>query len=211
MEIGHHFHTATTWITSALSDLTSTAFWIHLLEHYRYPIVILGALVEGEMVLILSGAAAYHGYMSLSFVILTAFLGAFIHDHLLFFLGRSFGERLLNFSPRWHRRIEKVSHWIQKYDQYFIMSFRFIYGLRTITPLLVGQSRIRLRRYSRLVSLSALIWAIAVSGFGYVGASALNVLAHDFAHYKKYIAVAILLGVAFVAAGISLYKRYRRR
>lgn len=211
MNLPHHLHTAYTWISDHLSDITSAEFWIHLLEHYRYPIVILGALVEGEMVLILAGGAAYHGYMSLTFVILTAFVGAVIHDHLLFFLGRYCGQRLLNFSPRWHRRIDKVSHWIQKYDQYFIMSFRFVYGLRTVTPLLVGQSTIRLRRYSRLVSLSALIWAVAVSGFGYLGASALTVLSHDFDHYKRYLAIGIIALVALVVGGIGLYKRYQRR
>ncbi|UNM06750.1 MAG: VTT domain-containing protein [Holosporaceae bacterium] len=63
--------------------------------------------------------------------------------------------------------MSKVSDLIHKYDNLFIMSFRFVYGLRTVTPLLCGNSRIEWKRYALLVSVSALIWAVVVAYLGY--------------------------------------------
>ncbi len=209
--IHHSFVEAYSSVLHFLSQLICPDFWIYLLEHYKYPIVVIGALVEGEMILLLAGGAAYHGYMSLYFVIIMAFVGAVIHDHVLFFLGRFFGKKLFNRSPKWHGRLSKVSQLIHKYDNYFIMSFRFIYGLRTLTPLMVGSSPMPLYRYSALVTLSAAIWATLIGGLGYTFALAFNEIMSDFAHYKKYIALALIAVVALAGFAIRFYGRFFRR
>ncbi|MDC0349275.1 DedA family protein [Alphaproteobacteria bacterium] len=191
-----------------LALLADSDFWLGLLHKYKYWIVILGALVEGEMVLLLAGGAAYHGYMNVHMVMLISFLGALIHDHLLFFIGRSFGKKILNRSPSWHARILKVSHLIHKYDNLFIMSFRFVYGLRTITPLIVGNSRIPWKRYTVLVSISAAIWAIVVAYLGFTFAMALEIILADFDRYKTYLGIGVGLLIAGVI-GILTYRNYR--
>ena len=71
----HEIMNIYTTIVEWLANLVSIDFWTNLLQTYQYIIVVVGALVEGEMVLIL-GAAAYHGYMALPLVMLISFLGA---------------------------------------------------------------------------------------------------------------------------------------
>ncbi|UNM06304.1 MAG: DUF2312 domain-containing protein [Holosporaceae bacterium] len=58
-----------------LKSLADSQFWLNLLHKYKYWIVILGALLEGEMVLLLAGGAAFHGYMNVHMVMLISFLG----------------------------------------------------------------------------------------------------------------------------------------
>lgn len=200
------------WIREGLSSFKHLAepnFWLQLLHEYKYWIVILGALLEGEMVLLLAGGSAYHGYMNVHWVMFIAFIGALLHDHLLFFIGRFFGKKLLNKSSSWHGRISKVSDLIHKYDNLFIMSFRFIYGLRTLTPLMVGNSKIPWQRYSLLVSISAAIWSMTIAYLGFTFAMALEVILKDFDRYKKYLGIGaglLVLGII----GILQYWKYKK-
>ncbi|MFN7662966.1 MAG: DedA family protein [Alphaproteobacteria bacterium] len=193
----------------SLHHLADPHFWLNLLHEYKYWIVILGALLEGEMVLLLAGGAAYHSYMNVHWVMFIAFLGAVIHDHILFFIGRFFGKKILSKSSSWHGRISKVSDLIHKYHNLFIMSFRFIYGIRTLTPLIVGHTRIAWQRYTLLVSVSAAVWAITIAYLGFTFAMALETILADFDRYKKYLGIGaglLVLGII----GILQYRKYKK-
>ncbi len=198
--------TCTGFVKTFLANMVSADFWIHLLETYKYWIVIAGALLEGEMVLILAGAAAYHGHMALHMVMLISFLGAVFHDHMLFFIGRKYGNKILNRQSKWQDRIHKIVKLIHKYDRYFIMSFRFIYGIRTITPIVIGASPIPLRKYFSLVVFSAAAWSIIVSYIGYTFALALEAVLENFAKYQKYLAG----GLVILIAAIYAFVKWRR-
>ena len=188
------------------SNLFTPSFWTEMLRTYKYTIVIGGALLEGEMVLILAGAAAYHGYMALPLVMLISFVGATIHDIALFFVGRFVGSKILNHPFRWQKKIQRIAALIHKYDHYFIMSFRFIYGIRTITPILVGSGAITFKKYFSLIVISAAIWAIVVSYIGYSFAIGLEAILANFDALKKYLAIALIL----VIGGIYLFIRRRK-
>jgi len=196
-------------VKTFFSNMVSASFWIHLLETYKYWIVIAGALLEGEMVLILAGAAAYHGHMNLQMVMLISFLGAVFHDHMLFFVGRKYGNKILNRQSKWKDRISRVVNLIHKYDRYFIMSFRFIYGIRTITPIVIGASPISLKKYFSLVVFSAAAWSIIVSYIGYTFALALEAVLHNFAKYQKWLAVALVIIIGAIYAYLK-WHRFRK-
>jgi membrane protein DedA with SNARE-associated domain len=191
-----------------IKEFFTSTFWTELLIQYKYWIVIGGALIEGEVLLMLAGGAAYHGYLSLPWVMLIAFIGAVIHDHLLFFVGRYMGSKIIYKYPSLHNRAAKISDFMHKYDRWFIMSFRFIYGVRTVTPIIVGTTSIPLRRYSLLVTISALVWAVIVAYLGYVFAIAMDALLENFAKYSKYFGMGlIVLGVTIFALVRFIKKR----
>jgi len=190
-----------------IAGLFEPAFWMALLQKYQYWVVIIGALVEGETVLILAGAAAYYGLMQVHLLILIAFLGAVLHDNVLFFVGRFVGQKFFEKNPKIFHKIEKIISYILKYNTYFILGFRFVYGIRTVTPLVIGNSPVKFYRYAVLVSISSLIWATIVVYFGYSSALALENLVEDFDRYRKYLA----FGVALLVVGVLSLFQYRRR
>jgi len=49
----------------------------------------------------------------------------------------------------------------------FIMGFRFLYGLRTISPIAIGTSHIRSQTFFLLNALAAIVWAVLFTGVGY--------------------------------------------
>ena len=197
------------WIYGALGllgEFFTPSFWTALLIQYKYWIVIGGALIEGEVLLMLAGGAAYHGHLNLYLVMLIAFMGAVIHDHLLFFIGRYMGSKIIYKYPSLHNRAAKISDFMHKYDRWFIMSFRFIYGVRTVTPIIVGTTSIPLPRYSLLVTISALIWAVIVAYLGYAFAIAIDALLENFAKYSKYLAGGVVILALIISAIVRFVK-----
>lgn len=119
----------------------------HLLQQYGYLIVLLGTFLEGETILILGGFAAHRGYLSLPWVILIAFCGSLAGDQLWFFLGRRHGKAILKRNPFWQTRVRKVTDLFRRYHTPVIVAFRFFYGLRNLTPFVLGMTSVPAVRF----------------------------------------------------------------
>lgn len=137
------------------------------LASYGYLAVIVGTFFEGETVLVLAGLAAHRGYLSLPLVILSGLVGTLAGDQIYFQLGRRRGEAFLARRPAWRGRIARAEDFLERHHRVFILGFRFLYGLRTVSPFAIGMSGVRLRTYLLLTSLGALTWSVAISLAGY--------------------------------------------
>jgi membrane protein DedA with SNARE-associated domain len=91
-----------------------------------------------------------------------------------------------------------------------ILGFRFLYGLRTITPFALGMSRVRRGYFFLLNTLSALVWATAVGTGGYLFGNVLRIIMVDIKRYelKVFGAIAIIGGLIW---GIYFYRSRRKR
>lgn len=179
-----------------------------LVQQYGYIVVAIGTFFEGETVLVLGGLAAQLGYLELPWVIVSAFGGTVCGDQLYFFIGRHHGRAMLAKRPHWQRRAQRIFRILHRHQNLLLLGFRFLYGLRTITPFVVGMSEVSTMRFVLLNILSAAVWAIAVGVLGYVFGSAIETVLGDIKHYE----VAILLSVAAAAAaawGVSTWRRRR--
>ncbi|MBS0186258.1 MAG: DedA family protein [Proteobacteria bacterium] len=172
------------------------------IQDYGYWVLIFGALIEGESILLLAGAAAYMGYFSLPLVMTVSFIGAIIHDQLLYSIGKVGGTTLLHRSKMFEKKSERAFALLKKYDHWLIMGFRFVYGIRTITPIVIGASDISFKRYTILTVISAALWAMIVSSVGYVLADIIQSLIEAFEDYKFYI---ISTPILLIGLGIGIY------
>jgi len=141
---------------------------IGLLSTYGYFALFIGTFLEGETILIIAGfIASSTGALSLPLCILAAFLGSFAGDQTAFYIGRynkTFLEKRLK---KWECRIEKVHRLLEKHQVLVLVSFRFFYGFRNITPFAVGISNIPPLRFFLLNGIGAGIWAISFGVGGY--------------------------------------------
>ena len=138
-----------------------------LIIDYGYLALFIGTFLEGETILVIAGFLAHSGYLELPWVVITAFLGTFAGDQTFFYLGRAKGIAFLEKRPLWHSKTEKVFALLDKHQTTVILGFRFLYGVRNVTPFVIGASRIHPLRFFVLNFLGALIWAIAVGYLGY--------------------------------------------
>jgi membrane protein DedA with SNARE-associated domain len=169
-----------------------------LLSQYGYLALFAGCLLEGETLLLLAGLAAHGGYLSYPVVVLVAFVGGTLGDQIGFFVGRRYGDALL---LRWtHLEVPaaRVRRLIERHSAGLIVGVRFMYGLRLIGPVVIGMSDVSARRFVAYNMIGAAIWAVGVSGAGYLFGHAIEWFLADLEFLEKFalacaLAVVVLL------------------
>lgn len=178
-----------------------------LLNTYGYPILFVGTFLEGETVLVLGGVAAHLGYLSIPWVIFWGFAGTLFGDQLYFYLGRRHGSAFLAQRPAWQARIQRVHRIMERYPLLLILGFRFLYGLRTVTPFALGTSRVSYPLFTFLNLVGAALWAIAIGLAGYFFGHSVDLVLGEIKHYE------LQLMIFIAAAGTLFWMVYllRRR
>ncbi|WP_207478364.1 DedA family protein [Arenibaculum pallidiluteum] len=155
--------------------------WIQEYGSLYYLIVFVWTFLEGETFVIFSGVAAREGLLDLSLLITLAWAGSFLGDQTYFFIGRRYGNRLLKRFPRWKPGVDKALSLLERYSTGFILTFRFIYGVRNVSSFSIGMSTMSWPRFAVLNFIAAGIWATSFAGAGYFAGAALQHLLGDLA------------------------------
>jgi membrane protein DedA with SNARE-associated domain len=176
-----------------------------LVADYGYLAIFIGCFLEGETILVLGGFAAYSGYLDLGWVMVSGFTGSFLGDQLYYFVARKWGNKVLNRFPSWRAGIARALRLLEKYDVAFILSFRFIYGVRSVSSVAIGLSSVPPHRFLPYNCIAAAVWAVCVAGLGYVFGEAINLILEKVANYEMY----FFGGLAFI--GLSIWATHRIR
>ncbi len=179
------------------ADKLLSSGWIAVetfIQHYGYIAIFIGTFLEGETILILAGFAAHQGYLTLSGVVLSAFLGSLLGDQLFFYIGWLRRNAASTLPLRWQKRLEASRRLIEKNRILIILGFRFLYGLRTITPFALGISRVSRRMFLALNLVGALIWATVFGWAGYLFGHTAEMLLGDLKKYEYGLFEALLCG-----------------
>lgn len=163
--------------------------------NYGYLAVFLGSLVEGESIIITAAICAAHGLLSISKVTFIAFFGTIVADQLLFYAGIKYGKWLLSKDHFLLKYSSIIKTFLQKYPNTLLLTFRFVPGIRILTPIVVGIHNFSQARFTVLNLVSAVIWAVASCGAGYFFGAQILDLSYTFG----ILLVALyLLGMYFV-------------
>lgn len=164
-----------------------------LLADYGYLAIFLGSLIEGESLLLLGGIAAAHDHLSLPLVILCAFLGGVCVDQTWFWVGRRFGTGFLERRPRWRRKVARMHRLLERHRIVLVLSYRFLYGLRTVCPFVMGTSRIS-APFFVLANLGATaLWATAFATAGWAFGEKLLPLILGMGSRERWLVLALTL------------------
>lgn len=177
-----------------------------LIAKYGLLAIFLGAGIEGETVVMLGGVFAHRHLVSYWSAALAASAGSFAADQLLFFAGRHAQayrpvQKLIK-QPAFVR----VTQLLERHPTGFIFAFRFIYGLRAISPVAIGMSSIPSAMFVVLNAMAALIWGPLFTGIGYLfGQGIEQAFGHLPLHRHMFIALGAI--VLLLVAGLALRKR----
>jgi len=166
--------------------------------NYGYAAILVGTFLEGETILILAGLAAHQGYLALTGVIFAAFAGSLCGDQLFFYLGRRHSQAVLSRRPSWKSKAEKVRKMMNRFQTPMILSFRFLYGLRTVAPFVIGMSPVSFKKFILFNAAGALVWAVAVGSGGYLFGHALEIFIGKIKHYEVQVFAMIALFGVFI-------------
>jgi membrane protein DedA with SNARE-associated domain len=178
-----------------------------LILTYGYAAVAIGSFIEGETVLVLGGFAANRGYLELPWVIVTAFLGALFGDQLYFYLGRIKGRSAIEKHPHWKTKSQYALELLHKNQVWLILGFRFIYGMRIVTPFLIGASNVSPIRFLVLNIIGASLWSVTIGVLGYLFGGALEIILGDIKRYE----LLVFFMLALIGAAIWLIRIRKNR
>ena len=182
-----------------------------LIEQYGYLVVFVGTFFEGETVLVLGGFAAYQGHLQLPGVMLTAFLGSYAGDQLWFHLARRYGRGWLARRPHLLARVERVRVRLGRHTDFFVLTFRFLYGIRSVGPMALALSGYPPRRFLLLNGIAAAVWAVAVGWAGYLFGHAFELMLGEVKDIQLKILGAIAAAVIAALIGHWVYRRWLNR
>lgn len=179
-----------------------------IIARYGLAAVFVGAGLEGETVVVASGILAHRGTWPLAGAMAAAVLGSFTADQLFFLIGRRWRNhpRVRRIMAR--RAFAKALAAFERRPTLFILGFRFLYGVRTISPIAIGTTNVSQRRFMVLNVIAALIWGVGFSALGYWFGQGLDALV---ARWRPTGGVLLLAGAAaFAAVAVFLAMRHWR-
>jgi membrane protein DedA with SNARE-associated domain len=183
----------------------------HLIaEHgaYFYLVALIWTFLEGETFVLFAGFAAAQGLINPILLLAATWLGSFSGDQTWFWIGRYFGSRLLDRFPRWRNGVEAALYWLERYNAGFILSFRFIYGIRNFSSFAMGLSAVHWKRFLSLNFLAAGLWAgsFVAAGF-FLGHAFRAMLGHLIRSFSL-----VMLGAFIVfAVAVWFFHRLQKR
>lgn len=133
-----------------------------LIDQYGYLALFIGTFMEGETIYVLAMLAAKLGYLDPVTTMLVGFVGTLAGDQFFFFLGRLKGRDVLRKRPTWRLRIRYIDRLLRRRPYAVMLGYRFLYGIRAITPFAIGLSGIPIRKFFFLNVAGAALWAFII-------------------------------------------------
>ena len=188
-----------------MQELTEIFGWlVGFVQEWGYVAVFLGSLIEGESVIFIAGFFAHQGILSLPKIIAVSFVATLIADQALYHVGRHYGNHFLDKFPSFKPRADKAFDLLRRYDNIFILSFRFIWGIRIISPIIIGSAGIGVKRFLILNLIAAVIWSVGSC-----------VAAYYFAYLimdKIHLVSKVILGlILIIGAGVYFTCKWRKK
>lgn len=164
--------------------------------------VVVGTFFEGETIVIIAGFLAHEGYFNPYLLCLCAFIGSFSGDQLWFYVGRRHSDLKIVRKMSTLETFGKAIRLIERHPIKFIMTFRFVYGVRNIAPVALGLSSISALKYFVFNAIAAFLWAVSFTVIGYLFGQAAEAFIGEIAGAQQKI-----LGAA--VAGFAIYVLFK--
>ncbi len=177
----------------------------HIILRYGVAAIFLGSGIEGEPFALAGGVLAHRQWLSIYAAVAAAIGGSCLVDQFWFHLSRHFRRnrivRRLAERPAFARSLELI----ERHPVWFVLLFRFAYGLRAVAPVAIGASRLRARTFIPLNAIAAILWGGLFTGLGYLAGPAFEAAE---ARWGSTIAAAAI-AISVLALAFALRRRKR--
>lgn len=182
-----------------------------LIAAYGPLVVFFGAAIEGETMVVLAAFLAHHQIGDVRTVFLAAFLGSFVADQAWFWLGRRFADHPFVARQRMRPAFARAVAAVEAYPAAFIMSFRFLYGLRAVSPLAIGTTQVSPRTFVILNFIAAFVWALLITAIGWFFGRAAEAVLGQLGRFEHKLIVGLLAGLLVAALAYFAVTALRAR
>lgn len=163
--------------------------------------VFAGLLIPGETALLVAGALAARGAVPLALVLVVGAAAAVAGDSVGYLVGARFGPRLERSRlGRWvgPDRWERARDSVRRRGAWAVVLGRWIGVLRALVPAVVGNARMRYRRFLVANAVGGVTWAVVVVLLGYALGGSLTLVERVVGRVTWAAFAFLLIAAAFV-------------
>ena len=165
-----------------------------------------GLIAPGEFTVILGGAVAGQGQISLPVILAITWLCAFAGDTVSFLLGVKLGRGfLVRHGQRFRitgERLKMVEGYFSRYGGRTILIGRFIGLVRALAPFIAGSSKLPYRNFAPFSILGTGLWSTGLILLGYFFSQSLSKV-------TKVVGQGLLVFAIVVGVAVGLYLAFR--
>lgn len=183
----------------------------HLITQYGPLAVFLGAGLEGHTVVIAGGVMAHQNLMPLWLTFVCAWAGSWLVDQLLFLGGRRWRQVGIVQRAIANPAFDKALGFIARYPVGYTLVFRFLYGLRMVSPVAIGVSRVPASLFFVLNILAAALWAAVFTAIGYLFGETFGAWLRNLGWLERYGPWAMAAAIVAIAAYYLVRNSRRKR
>ncbi|HKH23185.1 MAG TPA: bifunctional DedA family/phosphatase PAP2 family protein [Solirubrobacterales bacterium] len=195
-------------LENLIEDLSSSlGSWTYLLVGglaFLETGAFVGLVAPGEFTVMLGGAVASQGDVSLPLILAVTWFCAFLGDSVSFLLGAKLGRGFLErHGPRFrisHERLDQVDGYFTKHGGKTILIGRFIGLVRALAPFIAGSSKMRYSAFAPFSVLGTGLWSTGLILVGYFAAQSLDTVTKIVGRGLFVFAIVVGVIVGLVAA-----------
>lgn len=158
---------------------------------------VVGAPVPDETLLTFAGVLVYRGHLEFWPAVAVAFAGSACGISVSYAVGNALGLLLLRRHGRYFRltpeRFDRAHAWFERVGRWSLFFGYFLPGIRHLTALLAGATRLRFREFAAFAYPGALLWSFTFISLGVLAG-------HRWAQVSEEVHHSLTVGSAIVAA-----------
>jgi membrane protein DedA with SNARE-associated domain len=167
----------------------------------------IGFVLPAEASVIVGGAIASQGHMSIVGLCLGVVVSAIVGDSVGYFVGERWGHKLLNLPIVRNRQflINSALNGLRKRGPIYVFIGRFTAFLRAVMPGLAGMSKMQYRKFLVANAAGGIVWGVSFTLLGYYAGSALTKVEK----YAGWAGSALVVLVVGVVVTIHIFTKRR--
>jgi membrane protein DedA with SNARE-associated domain len=138
---------------------------------YGYIILAFYSFGGGFFALAAAGILSALGKMDIWLSIVVATSSNFVGDTFLFYLAQSNKKEVMKYMKKYRRKIAYTNLLMRKYGWMAVFLQKYIYGVKTLVPVLMGLSRYDIKKFVVLNFFASIVWGIVIGLTSYLFSS----------------------------------------
>ena len=167
------------------------------LEAWGYLAIAFFSFGGSMLIVATAGVFAYLGHINLFYALLIASIFNFLGDNFLFYLGRYNKKDIQKYLIKHKRKLAITRVLMKKYGVLAIFIQKFIYGVKTLIPIVMGLSKYDFKKFI-FFNFFASIFFVLVIGLSAYYFSDIIIAIFNYIKTKPYLAPVILIVIATI-------------
>jgi len=176
------------------------------IQDWGYIALFLYSFGGGFLALAIAGAFASAGTLNIVVTIIVAAIANIIGSQFLFFLAKNNKSYAQNIMNNHKRKVALVKVWFNKYGSFIIVFQKYIYGIKTLVPIVMGLSLYNSFKFTVINIFASILWALVIGIVSYIAGEILL----QYADNIKYIGMFTVILVLFILIRSFKPKKKRR-